>query len=1094
MNDTEDRLEASDTPGKDDTVTKIKSPAPVDLEKTESASHRERVTSSHFKLDELELNKESIYKSLIYQKIKSSSKEFLTDKSDSRYKIENIIGEGATGVVFTAKDYNLNRDVAVKSPRQIGSDRQEVEAFIKEAGVTANLEHPNIVPIYDLDIDRDGNIYMSMRKIKGYSLKRYTDSVKNMTGTFELMTIGDILLIFLKVCDAVSYAHSKNQIHRDIKPENIMLGDFGEVFLIDWGSSSYNEGEVSVTPAYMSPEQALDDDADERSDIYCLSATLFHVLTLRLPTQAKTPYEMWTKKSQGIVDPLAHPEKKRLPAPLMAIVMKGLDADPEKRYQSIADLSHDLKQYQAGLAVSVFKDTLYSSFMRWYKRNKKSFWMSLFILFIVVGFGTYIWNEQLKEIAYWGKPIHVERFDNTSWKDKWVAYNGDFAVKDGRLVTIPGKGDSCILIYREKLYGSIAIEFEGEMMPDTLPCDLSLVWIEKITWDNTKREILNINATDICYLQTGAWDNSFSRIYKKPISLSYSKFTIKKGRKYKIRAEIDGLFLRILVDNKLICQYKGVFPLTSGYVGLYGHYPGKAFDNISIYCKGVAEKISPIQKGDVLFKNQLFEAAITEYEQVLRLHKGKKIADEALYKKGLCFFAMGKKDQAYKLWKTIKDGEYLRQATFHFWMKKAMNEEAHDQVIREMEYMFKNSNVQQQQEIINEWGAIVGMISRSNRFNSLDKYLAFRQKFFKDDISQMHFTGQILLLMCRYEQIIKEYPDLKPLCVEALIALDRAEEVLENYPDQKSWCINALLALGRAEEVLEKYPDRKTWCAQALLALGRAEEVLEKYPNQRNWCAQALLVLGRTEEVLEKYPDKKRCCVQALLTLGRAEEVLEKYSEEAWRAQALLALGRPKEVLEKYPDQRYSCANALLNLGRTEEVLEKYPDQMWMVSIANYCMGLKLKDEENKKREKIFSSIFPRQSRVFPSYLMLKFIYLPFTEYLINPKLSLQQRFKYALATKKQFGQELWFQSNFILGNITEEQFLEQPVKRDLASKLLLGRAMKADYENKKKKAIQSYTEYKALLKLKNILNQNPALHAFVEWRITEILKQNSSQ
>ncbi len=661
-------------------------------------------------------------------------------------------------------------------------------------------------------------------------------------------------------------------------------------------------------------------------------------------------------------------------------------------------------------------------------------------------------------------------------------------------------------------------------MPGTLAGDLSVIWAENMIWDKNKKKILNMN--DNYFLQTGAWNNNFSRISKNKaptdITLSYNKFILEKGRKYKIRAEINGLSMKLFIDSKLICQYKGLFPMNSGYVGLYGFYPGKAFDNIKIYYKGIPEKMNAIYTGDYLYKNGMLEKALVFYLEVLHSQKGKTISDEALYKGGLCLYSLGKKDQAYKLWKTIKDDKYRRLVTFHLWIKKAMENGAHDQVLKEMEEMYANSNVRQQQEIINEWGMLVGMISASSGYNNLDKYIKLRQKLFKDDVSKKKETVKILLSMGRYEEIVSEYPEFEDECAQALIALGRPEDFLKKYPDQRSYCAHILLASGHPEKVLKEYPDQRSFCAQALLVLDRSEEVLKKYPDQIGQCVSALITLGRSEEVLKKYPDRRGQCALALIALGRFEEVLKKYPNQRGQcAQALIALGRPEEVLKKYPNQRGQCALALIALGRFEEVLKKYPDQrsqcaqallasdhpeevlkkysdnIIYVLMANYYMGFKLLEAENygKAKKLLSTPLKPSISRYYymdrfakKTHLSLvELIYLPFTWYLINPEIPLEQRLKDALATKKHFNQVLWYQANFILGNISEKQFLKQPEKLRLESRLILAKALKAEYKKEKEKAIQYYAAYKALPGFKKALF--PVIDAFVEWRSAALSK-----
>ncbi len=367
---------------------------------------------------DFEINEESIYKRLFLHRKQKPDEHREMDKPDVRYRIKKVIGEGATGKVFLVNDFNFDREVAMKIPKQKDVQEKDIDDFIREAHVSASLEHPNIVPVYDLNVDKGGSMYLSMRKIIGHSLKSYTESARTGTGTFKLMPIADLITIFLKVCDALSYAHSKGQFHQDIKPENIMLGDFGEVFLIDWGSSSNSKDEVALTPAYMSPEQA-EGHADARTDIYCLAATMFHVLTLRLPTQAETVKELWRKKRQGVITAATNEEKKRIPRPLLAIIMKALQAEPEKRYQTVEAFAKDLKNYQAGLAITAYKETLWGFSQRWYLHNKSSFWtgisamvlilllvisivniwISLMAMALITGIVVYVQNTKLRQSA-----------------------------------------------------------------------------------------------------------------------------------------------------------------------------------------------------------------------------------------------------------------------------------------------------------------------------------------------------------------------------------------------------------------------------------------------------------------------------------------------------------------------------------------------------------------------------------------------------------------------------------------------------------------------------------------------------------------------
>lgn len=237
----------------------------------------------------------------------------LPDLTGTRYVVESEIGRGGMGVVYAARDGELDRRVALKILE--GS-------FAEEPRVIARLEHPAIVPIYDAGRLPDGRVYYAMKLVAGASLDRY------LAGSHSL---AERLRVFRRVGEALAFAHSRGAIHRDVKPQNVMVGEFGEVYLMDWGVEA-----IAGTPAYRAPESRL----DSRSDIYALGALLQYVL----PDSA--------------------------PPALQAIAAKAMSADPEARYASVSALLADIERFQDGRAVEAWSEPWWHRLRRFISHNR----------------------------------------------------------------------------------------------------------------------------------------------------------------------------------------------------------------------------------------------------------------------------------------------------------------------------------------------------------------------------------------------------------------------------------------------------------------------------------------------------------------------------------------------------------------------------------------------------------------------------------------------------------------------------------------------------------------------------------------------------
>ncbi len=261
------------------------------------------------------------------------------DNPNTDYEIMELLGKGGMGVVAAARQTSIDRVVAIKMLRpDIESDEESREKFLGEAIVTGELEHPNIVPIYDLGKDQSGALFYSMKRVKGQPW----DTV------IQEKSLIENLEILMKVADAVGFAHSRGVVHRDLKPENVMLGDFGEVLVMDWGLAISVEqaaelASIAGTPAYMPPEMALglQGKIGPASDIYLLGAILFQVLTGRPPHSGARVIECLGSAARNEIAPT------KVTGELMEIARTAMASQPEDRYASVNDLQAAIRDYQS---------------------------------------------------------------------------------------------------------------------------------------------------------------------------------------------------------------------------------------------------------------------------------------------------------------------------------------------------------------------------------------------------------------------------------------------------------------------------------------------------------------------------------------------------------------------------------------------------------------------------------------------------------------------------------------------------------------------------------------------------------------------------
>jgi serine/threonine protein kinase len=274
---------------------------------------------------------------------------------DARYEITGVAGYGGMGTVYIARDHVLNRDVAVKVLDV--ADRKGVRAarLQREAEILARLEHPGIVPVHDAGTLADGRAFYVMKLVKG---RRLDDLIRDSASMAEGLTAFD------KILDAVAFAHAHGIVHRDIKPENVMVGGFGEVYVMDWGVAQDGaDGEAAVvgTPGFMAPEQQRAGIAvDQRADIFALGALLARVVG------------------------------EDAPPALRAIAEKARQADLDRRYQSVEVLRAELARFRNHEPVEAYRESIAEAIVRLYRRYELP--ILLLVAYVVMRFALLVWR------------------------------------------------------------------------------------------------------------------------------------------------------------------------------------------------------------------------------------------------------------------------------------------------------------------------------------------------------------------------------------------------------------------------------------------------------------------------------------------------------------------------------------------------------------------------------------------------------------------------------------------------------------------------------------------------------------------------------
>ena len=558
---------------------------------------------------------------------------FLDVEGSKRYEIGRVIARGGMGIIYEAHDVNLKRTVAMKVlPKDVPYPADDMLRFIEEAQITSQLEHPNIVPLHELGLDVNGTVYYTMKYVRGMTLTEILIAIQQGNQQIiEQYPLVRLLNMFQKACDAVAFAHSRGVIHRDLKPDNIMVGDYGEVQVMDWGLATLlasranaqaapepeeveeemaeveaddeppfastelktittiktRPGRVMGSPGFMAPEQARADDTrvGPCSDIYSLGAILYSILTLRpsitvtetvtalrriIAGNLRPPFEF----NKDLNAKFPHCPGGKIPEAISKIVMKAMATDPADRYESVQALQREIEDYQEGR----------------------------------------IWQLVIDE-----------DFSGSDVMSRWKVIGGQYELRDGELRV--QNGEPQLVLLRRDLPGDVRIEFEctqeGNYLND-MGCFLSAVQT------NNDREIWS-SGYEFKY---GAYDNSMivlmrsdQKIWSQPAS------PIVRGKPFHVVAERVGSRLRLTVNNEEIINILDPDPLTGTdrvAVGLLGWRADTRYRRVKVYSLGTPWKSDVIEMAERQLNKGRYQVAMGLFQEVIDSFPDAERMDRAL--------------------------------------------------------------------------------------------------------------------------------------------------------------------------------------------------------------------------------------------------------------------------------------------------------------------------------------------------------------------------------------------------------------------------------------------------------------------------------
>lgn len=957
-------------------------------------------------------------------------------EDELRFALNGVLGKGGTSRVFAAFDHDLERELAIKVvPRE---DTGVTDRLAREARITAKISHPNVPPIFDVGTVGD-DFFLALPLIRGRSLRfRIRQALK--AREYSALPGQELVHVLLKVCDALSYAHARGIIHKDIKPDNIMVGEYGEVMVVDWGSAAV-EGEppdpsVAIgTPAYMAPEQAMGRRLDLRADVFALGATLFHALMLRKPLRSSDLHETIQRRMAGEFDPPTAEELVGRPRALVAVAQRAMSFNPNERYQTVSALADGLRAYLAG-GDSWSEPILDETFQlegwkaHWYSNTPDSFTRRQL--------GQEDWTRRSSPPSYRRDVASIGRTLESRDYIEWCLETSG--------------GGAALVVYPEIFSPRIAIDFEGTLLRGYPPGELSVVWMEDSVLSENGSCRLPLLGERVYSFRVGAMANHVAGIFSglgKP--LATRAYRLHRGRPSRIRVEIDNDELRLYVDDECLAEHKLKAPLGPGRFGLLGTYEGKRFARVRVRARGTPGTVSALAIGDAFYARGLHREAHEEYERVAIDPGDLSTYSELLYKRGLCCHQLGETKRALELWSQLSGAEWKARVSLHE-AEASFRAGDHEQaisVLREAASGGRNALVQ----VKDTWTRLVREALERDDTN-LEGYLRVREDLFPLDLSTRSLTAQVLLGMGEFARVLEDF----------------AQESFESSA--------AHLATGQLEKVYEDPEVDPVVRDVALLNRGEFERLSGEAASQ----VERYILEGKTKEALALSKEAR-----TFLAAGENDLALTARSPHLReRVTALVRVGRGGDALQTHHPLAYLAAGK----SQQAEHSARSPEMRMRVYHYQAVEAFLARDREKfasaTKKAAALPFSFAWEDMWFDRYFLL-----PLCREHLGEIGVFDETLRFvAREFEHRFAQRAYFMAGHILGRITDKEFLAQPAKGSAPGRLYLARAIKAELEAQTDEAARAYTVFSSLKRHHRLIDSpllNPSVELFCQKRVESL-------